>query len=89
MTVIKLLVFIIAHGAIEPRIFVACFSIVFPRAVSSFHPVTVRLVFLHCMGSVRIIRSYEKWSWQIRRSVQSNNIFSKAIEMVDGSISGV
>ena len=74
MTEIKFLVFIRAHGAIQPRLFVASFFIVFPRAVSSFHPDTVRLVFTHCMGRVRIIRRYEKESWRIIRGVQSTNI---------------
>ena len=33
------------------------FFIVFPGAVSYFHPVTVKIIFLHCVRRVRIIRS--------------------------------
>ena len=55
MTVIMFLVFIRARGAAEPR-FCSIFFIMFPRAVSSFHPATVRLVFLHGVDRVRIIR---------------------------------
>ena len=54
---IKFLVFIRALGSIETCLFVGSFSIVVPTAVSSFHPYTVRLIFIHCMERVRIIRS--------------------------------
>ena len=57
MTLIKFLVFIISIGAIEPRIFVAIVFVVFPRAVSAFQSATVRLIFIHFMGRVRIIIS--------------------------------
>ena len=62
MTVIKFLLFIIAHGSIEPRLFVACFFVMFPRTVSSFHPSTVRLIFIHGVVRVGIIKSKEKES---------------------------
>ena len=55
MTVIKFLFFIRALAAIEPIIFVAYFSIIFPRAVSYFNPAMVRLIFIHGMGRVSII----------------------------------
>ena len=56
MTVINYLVFIRARGAIQPHIFVASFFIMFYGAVSTFHPATVRLVFLRVVVVFRIIR---------------------------------
>ena len=67
MTVIKFIVFIRACRAIEPLLFIAFFIIMFLTAVSYFHPATVRIIFPHRMGRVRIIRIYEKWFWKIRR----------------------
>ena len=45
----------------------------FPRSVSSFHPDTARLIFLHNTAMVGIIRRYYKEFWIIRRGGQSNN----------------
>ena len=56
MKVIKFLVFVGACGAIEPRLFVASYFVMFPIAVSFFCPATVRLIFLHGMAVVRIVR---------------------------------
>ena len=57
MTLIKFLLFIRARGAIESCLFVASFFIMFPTALSYFHPAIVRLVFDFCMGGFSIIRS--------------------------------
>ena len=78
MTVIKFLVFVRERGAIEPGLFIASFIIMFPRAVSYFHPATVRLICIHCMSMVRIIRRQDKESWQISRGVQSTTIFFRS-----------
>ena len=56
MTKIKFLAFIIAREAIEPRIFVAYFFIMFTRSVSYFHPTMVIIVFIYLMGGIIIIR---------------------------------
>ena len=74
MTVITFISFIRACGSVEPCFFVAYFFIMFPTAVSSFHPVTVIIIFLYVMGRVRIIIRYRKESWWTRRGVQSTNI---------------
>ena len=55
--------------------FVAYFFITFPRALSSFHPSTVRIIFLLLMAMVGIIRSYYRDLWRIRRCGQSTNTF--------------
>ena len=71
----KFLIFIKTRGAIEPCLFVAYFFIMSPRAVLSFHPYTVRITFIHCMGRVRTIICKEKESWKTRRGGQITNIF--------------
>ena len=63
-----------AHGAVEPRICVLYFFILFPRAASYSHPDTVRLISLYCMVRVRIVKRQEIESFQIRRGGQSTNI---------------
>ena len=56
--------------------FVASFIVVFLTEVSSFHPATVRIIFLNFMGRVRIIRRQEKEQWRIKRGGQiTNRIF--------------
>ena len=42
----------------------------FPTAVSDFPPFAVRLIFIHNMESIRVIRS--NYIWRIRRGGQSN-----------------
>ena len=55
MKIIKPLVFIISCGGIEPCLFVAYVSTMFPTTVSSFHPSKVRLKFIHNIEGIRII----------------------------------
>ena len=47
----------------------------FTKLVSSFHPATVRIIFIHCMERVGIIITQEKELWKTRRGGQiTNNI---------------
>ena len=70
--IIKSLVFIISCGSIEPCLFVAYFSTMFPTTVSSVQPTFQRNGFLHNMDNIRIIiRKDICW---IRRGVKSTNI---------------
>ena len=77
MTVVKFIIFIRSCGSIEPSLFVASFFIMFPRSVSSFHPVMVKLFLFQAMEKVRIIRRQDKELRIIRRGVQSNNRVSR------------
>ena len=81
MTVIRILVFVRARGAIDPRLFVAYFFVMFPTEVSSFFPATARLVFLHNMDKISITRRNEMWL--IRRGGQSTDIIFR------GNIDGI
>ena len=56
MAVKKIIVFVLACGVIKLSLFVVSCFIVFPRAVSSFLPATLRLVFIHNIAMDRIIR---------------------------------
>ena len=56
MTVMKFIVFIRERGEIQPHLFVAYYFIMFPRSVSYFHPAMVRLIFIHGMEKLSIIR---------------------------------
>ena len=60
MAVIKSLVFITPRGVKETFLFVASLLITFPTALSYFHPAMVRIIFLHVVAMVRIIRRLEK-----------------------------
>ena len=71
MTIIKYLVLIRACGAIEPCIFVAYFSTMFPTTESSVHPTFQRNIFLCNMESIMTI-SRRDICW-IRRGGQSTN----------------
>ena len=70
MTVITFLFFVRSRGAIEHRLFVAFLLIIFPRAVSPFHPATASLIFISGMGRVRIIIMQQKQTCLIRRHGQ-------------------
>ena len=72
MTIIKSLFLIRACGAIEPCIFVAYYSTMFPTAVSSVEPTFQRHIFPHNMESIRIISRKEIWI--MRRGGQITNM---------------
>ena len=54
--------------------FCSIFFVIFPIAVSYFNPATVRLIHIHGMTMVGIIRRLEKDLWQIIRGGKSTNI---------------
>ena len=81
MTIIKFLDFIRACGAIEPCLFVAYFSAMFPATVSSVESTFQRHFFLQNMDSIRIVSS--KDIWRIRRGGQGTNRFFRG--NIDGS----
>ena len=61
MTIIKFLVFIWACGSIEPCLFVAYFSAVFPTAVSYVYTTFHRHIFLQNMESFRTVSRKDIW----------------------------
>ena len=87
MTIIKILVFVRACGAIEPCLFIAYYSTMFPTAVSSVDPTFQRYIFLHNMYSISI--DSRKDIWRIRSVGQGKNKISEATEMASGSRSWV
>ena len=56
-------------------------------SVSYFQPAAIRIIFLHNMESIRIIRKKE--IWKIIRGGKSTNIISEVTEMAYGRIFGV
>ena len=81
MTIIKFLVFIRACGTIEPCIFVAYFSTMFPTTVSYVDSTFQRHIFLQNMESIMTIS--RKDIWIIRRGGQVTNIVFRG--NIDGS----
>ena len=87
MTIIKILVFFRACGAIEPCLFIAYYSTMFPTAVYSVDPTFQGYIFLHNMYSIST--DSRKDIWRIRSVGQGKNKISEATEMASGSRSGV
>ena len=87
MTIVEFLVFVRSCGAIEPCLFVAYYSTMFPTAVSSVDPKFQRQIFLHNMESSRSISRKE--IWKIRRGGQGTNRVFRGKKVADMRRSGV